>query len=77
MKKPVYLRLVHLVRGETYSSEEREELLESLECAPAVTAVQSIERHPRGGYAVQVEAAPEALEALLTHLRGRGYAAVF
>lgn len=63
-----YQRLLRR-RGEGSGSEiERNELLQILMSAPGTREVEVIERHPKGGYRVRFELAPDAIDDFIAYL---------
>lgn len=63
-----YQRLMRRGGSNTYSDDERRQLLELLEAAPGVASVTLIERHPRGGYRVTFELSPDSIDAFVSLL---------
>jgi hypothetical protein len=72
----IYLRLNPENQLETYSTEEVEHLRECLRQAPGVESIKDISRHPKGGYAVQLNGSKDHLEPLLQHVSARGFVPV-
>ena len=65
-----YLRFLRNDERELGSHDERLELAEVLSNAPGTSAVEIVGAHPRGGYGVQFDLAPEAIEAFFSYLGG-------
>ncbi|PPU44422.1 hypothetical protein XarbCFBP7697_00350 [Xanthomonas arboricola] len=63
-----YQRLMRRRGSNTYSDDERRQLLELLETAAGVAGVTLIERHPRGGYRVKFELSRDSIDAFVSIL---------
>ena len=63
-----YLRLMRRRGSNTYSDDERRQILELLSTAPGVAGVTLIERHPRGGYRVTFELSCDSIDAFVSLL---------
>lgn len=65
-----YQRFLRMDGRELGSHDERLELAEVLSNAPGTGAVEIMEAHPKGGYRVRFDLAPEAIEAFTSYLEG-------
>ena len=63
-----YQRFLRSDGRELGSHDERLELAEVLSGAPGISLVEIVETHPKGGYKVQLDLAPEAIEAFTRYL---------
>jgi hypothetical protein len=66
----IYLRLVNAASNDNAESEEQH-LRSLLKSAPGTQSVTSIEKHPKGGYAVVLEALET--DAIVAHVSSHGY----
>jgi hypothetical protein len=69
----IYLRLIQEKQLETYSPEESDQVRECMRQAPGVERVKDVSRHPKGGYAVQLEGSKEHIEQLIEYISSRGF----
>ena len=63
-----YHRLMRRQSPNIYTDDERIELLQLLICAPGVSDVEIIERHPKGGYVTRFELSPDMLDDFAAYL---------
>lgn len=70
------LRVILEPGPESYTEQERQELVSCLCAAPGVEAVEPIYKHSRGGYIVIAEVASPSAETVLQYLAMNGYRAV-
>lgn len=71
----LYLRL--LKPALIYSAEEKVALASVMANAPGVERVKLVERHAKGGYAVNLDVTRESLDALVEYLPANGLQSVF
>lgn len=65
-----YQRFLRMDGRELGSHDERLELVKVLSNAPGTGAVEVVGAHPKGGYRVRFDLAPEAVEAFTSYLEG-------
>jgi hypothetical protein len=63
-----YQRLMRRRGSNTYSDDERLQLLDLLEAAPGVECVKRINQHPKGGYGVAFELSPNSIDSFIALL---------
>ena len=72
----VFVHLIVRESPEKYSEQELQKLRARVASAPSVKEVKKIERHPRGGYSVQIDIHSIEAEALGAYLNNHGYGLV-
>ncbi len=62
--------------GSLHTDGERDELLRVLASAPGASRVEIVGPHPKGGYRVRIELAPDGVDDFFAHLQDRGWTSV-
>ena len=64
-------------RAETVHTEaERTELFNTLTIAPGASDIEIIDKHPKGGYRVRFDLAPEEIDEFIAHLEDHDWMSV-
>lgn len=70
-----YVRLMRRQSANTYSDDERCQIIELLKATPGMERIKMVERHPRGGYSVTFYHSNESIDDLILMLEQHGWMA--
>jgi hypothetical protein len=71
-----YHRLMRLRAETAHTDAERAELFNTLTIAPGTNDVEIIEEHPKGGYRVRFDLAPEKIDDFIAYLEAHDWMSV-